>query len=517
MSIDDFRLPPFQDQSSADQLDAMIATVQQADQEGVLATLAADKAEVRREESIPARVNAIRNRLFLLDYLRSDEETGENDPKLKDAIRRFQTEAGLTVDGWVGPQTWGALQELVSFEAPLALDRWMPLDAINPALKRALALRLSVQSFLANRRSRKDEILHAALNDFVRVARVFNLGTLQPDYSRQTLAALFDQDAILKGLASIDPETVPPAEKSPVERFMIANAKIELWLNGYDVVPDGQTGNHRVKNGKTRFGLREHERKLHDALVAHWMDIGQSKKRAQKTADIINDNPNKLIPNLKELFLNLLFDEQKEDRETDGTDSDLLYNQLITLKPDQQKSVWQRVKSIGNSLWDGVKRAWRWFKALIKKGVKKAAQWTKNLARLAFRFAQRTFTTVHTITRAVIESFKFITPRRFPGSDPMQLIIERDGDFDYRVFVNQNADASKVRGLIETLVKQARIFGFGVRLLGLLIRAVIDTVKNTATWLTGWFGFIVALVKLFKQLKDLKLIMDESQAFLATA
>ena len=37
------------------------------------------------------------------------ELNGEFDDKLENAVRGFQTEHGLTVDGIVGPQTWGAL------------------------------------------------------------------------------------------------------------------------------------------------------------------------------------------------------------------------------------------------------------------------------------------------------------------------------------------------------------------------------------------------------------------------
>jgi len=43
-------------------------------------------------------------------------------PQLDQAVRQFQTDAGIVVDGIVGPQTWGALPPYTEGLGPIKLD-----------------------------------------------------------------------------------------------------------------------------------------------------------------------------------------------------------------------------------------------------------------------------------------------------------------------------------------------------------------------------------------------------------
>jgi hypothetical protein len=96
---------------------------------------------------------AIRSRLIDLGYLGESTENRSKaflDNRLKRAIKKFQKEAGLTEDAWVGPKTWSALQQLVSFEDAQDPANWrkeLIKDLSQPAILRAVYLRLYALGF----------------------------------------------------------------------------------------------------------------------------------------------------------------------------------------------------------------------------------------------------------------------------------------------------------------------------------------------------------------------------------
>ncbi len=56
----------------------------------------------------------------------------------------------------------------------------------------------------------------------------------------------------------------------------------------------------------------------------------------------------------------------------------------------------------------------------------------------------------------------------------------------------------------------------GARILAMLIDLLIHLVKNVLIAF-GWFGLILALVEIYSKLKELKIALDEKEAFLAVA
>ncbi len=88
--------------------------VTQARQQNIISPLPEQEPSGAGDYAV-SRIRTIRNRLFNLGYLGVDDKSTVLDDAIKNGIRAFQKEAGLTQDAWVGENTCSALQALVSF------------------------------------------------------------------------------------------------------------------------------------------------------------------------------------------------------------------------------------------------------------------------------------------------------------------------------------------------------------------------------------------------------------------
>ena len=490
--MDTFRLPRFDQLGGADRLHALSKVTEQADRDGVLGLLPTGPEEVLPERAVASRTRTVRTRLFLLGYLGKDNGKTRIGKRLREAIGTFQKEAGLHVDQWVGNETWGALQELLSFEEPTNFDRWKVDGQLRPALRRAVETRLYALGLTESRHPRTSDKVTQGLEDFVVVADLFGLSPsrLTPEISPETVAVLFDQDANARCLAEADqafrferPLTISKRRaQSLLRKFIVANAKIELWLLGYDVQPGGT----RFKSPPS-FPYAAGRFPLYHALVSFWQDCGHSTQKARELASSLTGN----------LFRQLLVMAEQADAVPDPLIAENLFETLTTAKEEDRRSVWKQIQSIGSRIWDGVRRAWRWLKALVLRGIHKAAAWICNTARLAYRFAGNAFRVVKSAFKTATEAIRFMMHKEVPGSDPNHLVIRRDGDFDYLLFLNRDNDPTVVDALLAQFRRQADSFRLALGVLGVLARAMVDLAKKVA--FGGWLGFIAALVKLYSQ------------------
>jgi hypothetical protein len=200
--IDDYRLPKLDRFEAPDRFDKLDKIFKKAEKEGVVAPLPNAEQEVRLIELNESRNCTIRTRLYLLGYLKRDNHSPIIGDRFKSAVHRFQKEAGLKSDSWVGRQTWTALQELVSFEHPSHLEKWFTAEPLKPALLRAIKLRLFVLGFLPSKQTQAKHKLQKALEKFAAVARVLNLHDqpLLPRPVIDTINVLFDQDGLSRQL-----------------------------------------------------------------------------------------------------------------------------------------------------------------------------------------------------------------------------------------------------------------------------------------------------------------------------
>jgi len=330
-----------------------------------------------------------------------------------------------------------------------------------------------------------------ALEDFTIVADLLGLSSdpLRPETSRATLTVLFDQDAIARHLAEADQafrfERPLMISKQRARRllrtFIVATAKIELWLLGYDVTPGGEASFKTPPS----FPYKSERFSLYHALVTFWEDCGRSTRQARELALNLSG----------ELFRQMILAAEEAEGAPDPLSAEKLFDTLSGADEKQHLSIWKEIQRIGSRIWDGLRRAWRWLKALILRGIRKTVAWIRNTARLVFRYASNAFRVVKRAFENATKAIRFLLHKTVPGSDPNHLALHRDGDFDYQIFVNRTADPAVVERLLAEFTRQTESFRLTLRVLGALVRAVTSLARRTL--FGGWLGFIAALVKLY--------------------
>ncbi len=469
------------------------------------------KQEVRSKELLESRICTIRTRLYLLGYLKRDNHRPEIDDMLKDAIYQFQKEAELVQDGWVGQQTWTALQELVSFEHPSNLRTWFKGNQIKPALLRAIKLRLFVLGFLPSKQVQDSNKLPKALEKFVSIARILRLHDqpLSPDVIFDTINVLFDQDGIAAQLGQTGenfmrhrPADIPEKDaRRVIRKFIICCAKIELWLLGYDIHLDG-TAKYKIPLGIERLTYMPATYPLFHALYIFWQENGIRRSDALHQATRITGL----------FFGTLLRIQQQGDSIADPNHSQKLYDMLVKESREVLNQIWEHIKAIGSRIWDGINRVWRWFKSMLQKIVKKAETWVKNAARLAYQYALNAFPIVKRMVQVTKEAVSFLFHKTLPDSDIGHIVINRNRNYDYRMYLNPERSSQRVKIILTNFRHKAYDFSIGMHGLGLMVNALITVGKGVAL-AGGWFGLILALLKIYARLKELVAVLQKTHAF----
>ena len=510
--IDHYQLPKLQNLEMPDRFDKLDAILDKAHTEGLVAPLPGSKQEVRPIELNESRICTIRTRLYLLGYLKRDNSSPEIDTKLENAIHRFQTDAGLEPDSWVGRETWTALQELVSFENPSNLSDWFKEGPIKPALLRAIKLRLFALGFLPSKQARDSDKLQTALDKFVLVAGILRLHEKQLSAAvvLETINILFDQDHIAARMGQagndfmkyLPPEIPEKQARRSIHKFSVCCAKVELWLLGYDVPLDGSAKFDTP--GQTEiFSYLPIRYPVYHALYGFWRENGKRQKKARERARRITGR----------FFAKLLQLQQEGALIADTDQSAQLYEMLVIEKEDVLNEIWKHIKSIGSRIWDGIKRVWRWLKSLFKTVAKKMRAWAKNIARLAYRFALNGFSLVNRLVKITKETASFLVHKTLTDSDVGNIVIKRDRDYDYRIYVNPERSHEKVKGILMLFYEKAHLFSMGMRIIGLTVGALIAVITKVPL-AGGWFGLVLAMLKIYSSLKEITDVLTEEQAFM---
>ncbi|WP_018294213.1 peptidoglycan-binding protein [Mariprofundus ferrooxydans] len=497
------RMPPLLSKPVLEQYGLLAEAMDQASRDHIITPLPATRPESASEYS-RSRLRTIRNRLFLLGYLERDSGRAALGPQLMSAITAFQQDARLSVasfvvDGWVGEQTWAALQELVSFEQPLDMERWFAGDVACPALVRAVGLRLFALGLARDHLSVISEraCLEAALNGFVGVCSLLgvNNGTLKPELCPETLELLFDQDALVSMLALSKPPDLY-VDKVSIKPFVLGMAKIELWLLGYDITPDGYAGGEVIVSDVRALDLKK--TRLRNALTQYWIDSGMTRFQAELKAV-------KLVKRTyPALFSSLHAD--AADAEA-GTESAILFSRLeeeITDKPALMQQVWNQLHVIGSRIWDGIRRTWRWFRAMLKRVAGRAVAWLGNIARLAYHYIINAYEAMQMVIRGVDESIRFFAQpvMRFyaPGHTeaPIDSLMIHDRDFDFRLLLDRSDSSELVNAMAGRLHECSAVFAISCRFLAELLDILVGLLRQGL--LTGWVALLMALLKLYQSI-----------------
>ncbi len=216
------------------------------------------------------------DRLVHLQYL--PRRSKVSNAKLTSAVKQLQRDAKLHVDGWLGYQTWQAIQQVFTFEEPTELENWLDDEQPTDFILRAAYVRLRAlgviedvrinfeTAAIKHKEQTRDIATVIEIEQLLRKSIVeqgliqFRALLLSLDLKIRELAIgeyfhvpllslLFDQDKIVqlvhdrrvglrKLLAAI------PLNKSHLTyneqtilshalRFLGHVAKTELWLHGY--------------------------------------------------------------------------------------------------------------------------------------------------------------------------------------------------------------------------------------------------------------------------------------------
>jgi len=462
------------------------------------------------------RRRTIAMQLWLLGYLEEDPDAGDapiSSSTLRDALRRFWDEAGIgapesDASDAIDDETWYALNELVTFEGMTGTalteerlrERWFEEGTPRPALRRAVQLRLFV---LGLREEKPESELGPLTPDILTplfwVNLLFELGdrTLSQRYGPAALALLFDQDRFVEALSEAGsddefqirrPESLSKARARRIAQSFIINvAKIELWLLGFDVSPDG-----KADYSVSGLGGRARKTEMQEALAEYWRELEQkSRHRAETFAESITPA----------LFHSL----QKTTEEAEAVETDpeghrdysreVVEEHLAT--EEEIERAWSEVQGRRLSLWDGLKRVWRW----IKRGVKKVVSWVgsffKNLARAFYRYASKGYKIVRLAVTSVVDSVEYFLEGGLTSEPEGTVVLVNEKDFDATVYVDEAGGGEPVPGFLRRMRRKTAVFEFGARILGV----AVQTIRQVALGIVGWARLLKSLVQSLRDLK----------------
>lgn len=495
-------------------LNSIQVDLKTAESDGVFAPLPNTEPTVSKDVS---RLKTIRNRLFLLGYLDKDSGRGNLDGNLKQAIARFQSEAGLKSDGWVGDkETWPALQELVSFETPLNVQRWYRDASPMPALKRSIALRLSVLGFTGPQSVSTNVDIEAGLSAFGNIWHLLKFGETQslPGLNSEWIRLLFDQDGLTRNLANVDIDLAAKNIEA-IHGFIINVAKIELWLMGYPVRPGGYDLKEQKRTVKTGDGLTKTDIwmksetvtqffavkrriRFHKALHSFWIDSNMS----DSTADQYSVN---FLRNFPEFF-KIVDVGIETDQKLSNKDRQSELLELIREKKNDIPLIWKNLKKIGARVWDGIRRVWGWFKRIGSIVKEKAFEIGTNLFRMIYDYASSSFTIISNIFKSFSTAVDFIINPILPIVNPDRIVFYRDVDFDLKVVIDTAANDFVIDKCCADLCRKAHLFSFGCQIIGTFMSILMDVLRSG--W-TAYLGLVYALLKFRHYLHRFRALTDQ--------
>lgn len=440
-----------------------------------------------------SRVRTVRSRLACLGYLRHDSGLAVIDPLLTHAIRQFQHDAGLIEDGWVGGQTWQALQELVSFEGRRDIGRWVGDDAARPVLQRAVALRLHALGLADAPAFDDPDILAAGLHHFQTVASFLHGADISPAICPDTIALLFDQELLIEKLAGVA-SPLPPDDGHPLFACAAGAARVELWLAGYEVTPAGCDPREffrpvpRPKKGRQQpvpaERLSDDDSRLFAALACYWQDHGRAKEAPLLAQRFAREFP---------AFFRMIAAALRDAQNLSATEKSAVVYQAVAEQPDRLEFIWQTAHGLGGQMWDGMGRVIGWLHNLRRQPGGKTVGIGRNIARLVYHQAMTAYDTVRRALLDFPPLVEGIFQRQWPGSDPGHIMMSHDRDLDFRVYIHSRGDREKISGFIDAVEQTSASFAATCRTIAVFLSTLRFAINQGKT---GWTGLILTLLQL---------------------
>lgn len=476
----------------------------------------------------PVRYKVMAEQLWLLGYLKNKprpEDTAhiQSSSDFKRAVRRFQSEAGLTVDEWIGNQTWQALNAMVGFESDTKIRRWTLGDGkFNPAFRRAVQLRLWTYGLAEKKPG--EEFNDISGKNIEWLKKVFWSLSLIDDFrkeiSRQELfGILFDDDLLVTAAARFKPIAPPPHEDGDSfadkvldaadlkglselkRRFLVNLTKVELWLLGSDIKIDGKD-DYPVKGlgvkqiWKTPFGVDSEimlvdmtDENVQKYLRQYWRELaGLSEKDARAKAGFIT-------PSLFESFKTPEVAHTGKLSPFDETDYSKQIAEYFEKEHDPEALIarsYTESKNLGMNLWDGLKRLWRW----VKRGINKIVDFAKNVFRTFYRFAMKGYVIVRTAFSAFARAMDQYLTGHIALDNRYTVTVQIEKDMDNRIIITDKAQNQDITQACKAVKRFGAMFYFSCKIVGLFI----DILQTAATGLAVWAHLMMSLVKGYRDI-----------------
>ena len=487
----------------AQQCDSALQMVIEAQNAGVLDAPAVSlsdfepetDSEIKLGDLNPVRFHTIAKQLWLLGYITEKPRSNvspqhQQSDEFRTQLSRFQKDAGLVQDGWIGEKTWKTLQELISFETPIDPKTWLlPNGNYRTAFNRALQLRMWVYGFIENKPTFNFAGLQQqTLIDTSRILNIAHNNEQQPEADWRCI--LLDADKMLAGAIKAigSAELVSESDKVKIRRLLIATARVELWLLGLDVwvnnADNYSVENYGVKRIRNRRGSRRvftnaNDRELKKGLEQFWSTLmGRSEDQAKDQSKQLSLS-----------FFTALQQPQSASTQTDSFDEPDFSRQAAEKLNNTVdiENGYSRYRSLGMKLWDGVKRIWRWF----VKGIKKIIELADNLIRGFFRLATKSYI----ILRTALISLTSATAQYVKGSIAKtgKHTVLIDKDFDYTAILHDKENPYIATRAIKHFSAQ---FSFSCKVVGL----IVSFLTKASQGIIGWARFLHVLVKHYRDI-----------------
>jgi hypothetical protein len=251
----------------------------------------------------------------------------------------------------------------------------------------------------------------------------------------------------------------------------------------------------------TKFFRIKRNLSFYRALNQFWQDQGES----EKSVDHLSLDFLEVFPR----FFKAVDNGLTADAHMTIAERQTLIESTIERYPEQIPTVWSYVRTLGNRIWDGMRRAWGWLKNLLKKTGEKWVTIGRNLSRLIYHHAMGAYTVVSNILEGFGRSVRFIVEPYLEISGADTGIISHDGDFDFKLTLDMRADPVSVKNLLWNLRRQTRLFGFTCKILGLFIGILTTVIKNMYA---GYLGLILALVKFRREWDRIPSLISEYES-----
>jgi hypothetical protein len=509
---DDLEAPQaIAEREELDRLVDLEALLERSEREGVVDEPAKDARAAREGEANTVRAPVIAENLFLLGYLEDENDTPLSRyrsarRRFLEAVERFQRDAGLEADSWVGAETWGALRRLVTFETNTEVDDFLRDGRPTRALARAIRLRLFALGVIENKPGPGPGFGRFPTNElrrFWELTRRLGFGDEPLPERRALVERVFDHDWIVQGIAStsstededsggflrfdVGQDAMKKSERDLVRRFVLSVAKVELWLLGFDVKIDRYL-DYPVR-GMGR-GSPMANRRMWGAMKEFWRTLAAApSEQCEKLETAVT-------PELFRAFVRAEAEDASDEEIASGDDSREVLARVGT-RENQIEDHWSTGRSLGMKLWDGLKRVWKW----IKRQVRRILDVGKNLARAFFAYATKAFRIAKAALSVAARALGHYVSGRIPtGLDArIEMAVAIDGDGVVRIA--GQSDGERLREATANVRYFGAAFDLASRLVGAVLRAFRTALRTLGGGVIGWASLVWSLVRAYRELR----------------